>query len=341
GYDVRVIPPNSREGIGADIDSRTGRVVNVNIPADADVIVLQRVSMDQLAQSIALLRQQKRGVAVVIDMDDDLRAINPANPAFYAMHAKWGKASHTADNARTACMHATLVTVSTPALLAVYAPHGRGVVLPNRVPQGFLDIPHHDSPVLGWPGSTHSHPTDLQVVGPAVARLLREGHTYRHVSTSEGVPQLGVPSIREALQLEVDPPSTGNVDHADWPFQVATIGVGLAPLADTGFNASKSWLKPLEMSATGVPWVASPRAEYARLHRDHQVGVLAKNPREWYRELKRLATDEALREEQSQAGRAAAAANTVEAHAWRWWEAWSDASTTARRDRALFAGSAG
>jgi hypothetical protein len=229
-------------------------------------------------------------------------------------------------------MHATLVTVSTPALLPIYAPHGRGVVLPNRVPAGFLDIPHLDSPVLGWPGSTHSHPTDLQVVGPAVARLLREGHTYRHVGTSEGVPQLGVPSIREALQLDADPPSTGNVDHPDWPFQVATIGVGLAPLNDTIFNSSKSWLKPLEMCATGVPWVASPRAEYVRLHKAHQVGVLADSPRVWYRELKRLASSQALRLEQSQAGRAAGAANTVEGHAWRWLEAWEDASRAARRD---------
>lgn len=332
---MRVIPPSAREGIGADLDTRTNTVVKVRVPDDADAIVMQRVSLAHLVGAIQWLRAHRPHLAIIVDMDDDLRAINPANPAFYAMHAKWGNALHTADNARTACMHATLVTLSTPALLPIYAPHGRGVVLPNRVPAGFLDIPHQDSPVLGWPGSTHSHPTDLQIVGPAVARLLREGHTYRHVGTPDGVPQLGVPSVREALGLDAEPDSTGNVDHADWPFQVATIGVGLTPLSDTIFNAAKSWLKPLELSATGVPWVASPRAEYTRLHRAHHVGVLADSPRIWYRELRALARSESLRVEQSQAGRATGAANTVEGHAWRWWEAWEGAIRTARRSAPL------
>jgi hypothetical protein len=131
--------------------------------------------------------------------------------------------------------------------------------------------------------------------------------------------------------LEEEPTTTGGLDVDQWPFGVAKIGVGVAPLADTVFNAGKSWLKPLEMSATGVPWVASPRAEYARFHREFNVGVLAKNPREWYRELKRLATSESARLEQSQAGRAAGAVNTVEGHAWRWMEAWEAAALAARR----------
>jgi hypothetical protein len=259
---------------------------------------------------------------VIIDMDDDLRAIDPANPAFFGMHKKWGHVAHNQENTMRACQTATMVTVSTPALLRVYASHGRGRVIYNRVPAGFLDIEHEDSDTMSWPGSVHSHPHDLAQVGPAVARLVRGGYRYMATGAPDG--------IRAALGLEADPESTGDVDFDQWPWAVAKIGVGLAPLADTAFNRSKSWLKPLEMSAVGVPWVASPRVEYQRLHDEHQVGLLAKNPKDWYRQLQRLIGDEALRLEQGQAGRAAAAANTVEGHAWRWLEAWIDAIAAAQ-----------
>jgi len=323
GHNVRVISPDSREGIAGDINTSTGKIVDLRVPEDAEAIVLQRVTLTHLADGIGLLRERRPDVAIVVDMDDDLRAINPNNPAFLAMHAKYGYVQHNADNAMRACLQATLVTVSTPALLKVYAPHGRGRALFNRVPAGYLKIPHEDSAVISWPGSVHSHPWDLHQVGPAIARLVRAGHRY--VATGSPV------GLREALGLDVEPDSTGDVDFAQWPWAVAKIGIGLAPLADGVFNKAKSWLKPLELSACGVPWVASPRDEYVRLHVDHKVGALAKDPKDWYQQVRRLATDETLRREQSEAGRAAAAANTIEEHAWRHLEAWHDAIAMARQ----------
>jgi hypothetical protein len=323
GHDVRVIAPGSREGIAGDINKQTGQIVDLRVPPDADAIVVQRITLRHMADGLALLRERQPHIAVIVDMDDDLRTINPNNPAFRALHTKYGHAVHTGENAMRACLGATLVTVSTPALLKVYAPHGRGVVMYNRVPKGYLDVPHVDSTVMSWPGSIHSHPDDLHQVGPAVARLIQAGHQY--VATGSPV------GIKDALALPEHPDSCGDVDFDKWPWAVARIGVGLAPLADTVFNAAKSWLKPLELSAMGVPWVASPRAEYVRLHRDHKVGLLAKDRGAWFQRLRALVTDEALRLEQSQAGRAAAAANTVEEHAWRWLEAWQGAVMIARR----------
>lgn len=330
GHDVTVIPPSSRHGISGEFDRASGRLVNVQIPPDADAIVMQRISLDPLAQAVRLLREQKRPVGVIVDMDDDLRAIHPSNPAFAALHKRGGRKEHTADNAMTACMHATLVTVSTPALLPIYAPHGRGLVLPNRVPAGYLDIPHDPARnAIGWPGSVHSHPVDLHEVGAAVARLLREGAAeYFGVGPPE--------DLGRALMLPHDPPVTGSLSLEQWPYGLAQIGVGIAPLADTEFNRSKSWLKPLELSAVGVPWVGSPRAEYARLHRETGAGVLARNRGDWYRQIKRLVVDDAWRLEQSIAARAGAAANTVESHAWRWWEAWTEAAMTAKRAAPAF-----
>lgn len=316
GHDVRTMMPHQRQGIGGEIDARTGKLVGAVVPPDADVVVMQRVSLAHLAAAVPLIRA--KGVAVVVDMDDDLTKIDPSNPAFWAMRADTGDRRHTWVNAHKACLQATLVTVSTPKLLDVYAPHGRGVVLENRIPASYLNVKHDVSnTVIGWAGSTHSHPMDLNEVGPAVARLLREDCTYLGVGPVEG--------LRQALGLMEDPPVTGSVDLSDWPVAVTRIGVGLAPLADTVFNTAKSHLKPLEMSALGVPWVASPRAEYVKLQRQLGVGLLAEKPKDWYRQVKRFCFDDALRIEQSEAGREAARGWTIEGNAWRWMEAWRKA----------------
>lgn len=333
GHDVRIKMPSKRDGIGAAIDTRTGQVVDVTIPEDADCIVLQRISLAHLVQAVPLIRA--RGVAVVIDIDDDLTKIDPNNPAFAALHPKGGDSRHTWKNLNLACRTATMVTVSTPQLLSVYAPHGRGMVLENRVPEAYLTIPHDitvDS--IGWAGSVHSHPFDLHEVGFSVQQLLADGHTYRGVGPSEG--------LAAALGLKEDPPVTGSVELHEWADTIAThIGVGIAPLADTLFNAAKSWLKPLEMSALGVPWVASPRAEYKRLAGLlADVGLFADKPRDWLKQIRRLVTNQSLRAEQSAAGRAAAADWTIEGGAWRWAEAWQQAIEMQRKGTRLTVGSA-
>lgn len=334
GHDVTVIPPTAKTGIGGRIDSRLydeknkrrGRLVDVNVPEDADVVVLQRVLMRHLAvDAIPMIRA--RGVAVVVDMDDDLTRLDPENGAFNAMHPlNVRDRDRNWNHATTACLNATLVTVSTPALLATYAPHGRGRVIYNSVPAGFLSISHDDSDVVGWAGALFSHPKDMLPLGPSIARLVRDhGVDFAVVGPGDGVV--------EALGLPHAPLATGPVNIQQWPFAIAeNIGIGIVPLADTQFNAAKSFLKGLEYSALGIPWVASPVVEYKRLQRELGVGALARKPLDWFRSLKRLVDDEDHRLEQSAAGREAVRRlATIEGNAWRLWEAWADALKAERQ----------
>ncbi len=334
GYDVTILPPTSTTGINGRIynnpndpaDPLNDSVISVDAPPDTDVVVLQRVLLKYLAvDAIPLLR--RRGIAVVVDMDDDLTRIDPSNAAFNAMHPRntrdpkrhWGHAT-------AACMNATLVTVSTPALLRVYAPHGRGRVITNCVPEAFTQIPHMDSDVVGWGGSLHSHPKDMLPLGPSIARLIREGEEFAVVGPGT--------DIKEALGLDIRPFATGPVGIQLWPFALSdNIGIGIAPLADTDFNRAKSWLKPLEMMSVGIPWVASPRAEYRALQKSSGVGLLAEKPKDWYRQIRRLIDDDQLRQDMSLAGRAAARDHAVERNSWRLWEAWADALKTERVGR--------
>lgn len=307
GHDVEVIRVEDRR-VKLVMEDDTVRDVLV----DADVVVFQRITHRWMAQAVPVMRA--KGITVVVDVDDDLSSIHPSNPA-WAVHHPGSGGQHSWHNLAAACRDATLVTVSTPRLLDVYARHGRGHVLHNYLPDMYYGIERRDSDTVGWPGSFHSHPNDPEVVGGAIARLVEEGGEFvmRGDPTGAG----------RAFGLAVDPVG-GGVPIEEWPAAVASLGVGVAPLADTKFNAAKSWLKPLEMSAAGVPWVGSPRAEYRRLHA-MGAGVLVDRPRTWYRELKRLRESPALRGELSEAGRAVAEQLRLRDHAWRWAEAWQRA----------------
>lgn len=314
GHHITIVMPGTRSKFEIQGSIQGGRTVAASAPADADVMVMQRITHHRLAEAIPLFR--KRGIAVVIDMDDDLTCIHPSNPAWRALRPT-AKGAFGWDAAQNACRDATLVTVSTDALADRYAPHGRVAVLRNCVPESYLEIPHVDSDIVGWGGSLASHPDDLTTLGPSMARHTDAGGHFRVVGPPDGVKQF--------LGVEKNWSSSGGIPIAQWPTQLATdIGIGIAPLADTRFNMAKSWLKAIEYSALGIPWIASPRVEYARLHAEG-AGLLAKRPRDWERLCRELANDPIRRKELSEAGRDVAARFTIERNADLWMEAWARA----------------
>lgn len=316
GHEINLVPPAARQ---LELKVSGERVVDV--VDDSDVVVFQRVTHRFMAQAVPILRA--RGTAVVIDIDDDLSSIHPSNPAYEAMHPRNENKRdpgqreprrHSWANLAEACRSATLVTVSTPGLLERYARHGRGRVIPNYLPEGYYRQPHEDSDVIGWPAALVSHPDDPSAVGGALARLEQDGASFCIVGDPTGTGR--------AFGLRGDPPGALNIGVHGWPTEVAArIGIGIAPLADTRFNSCKSWLKPLEMSALGIPWVASPRAEYARLHA-MGAGILAERPRAWYRELSALRSSADLRAEVAGRGREVAGRLRLADHYGEWIDAW-------------------
>jgi hypothetical protein len=337
GHDVTYVPQGDRRvKMGFDGD---GVLQWMDVP-EVDVVVFQRISDRRLLQAVTYLRA--RGIAVVVDIDDDLTAIHPAHPGFMQLNpnraqhivrqgvnAGYVRSREQADfitknlekqhnhswrYVEEACRVATLVTVSTDGLLRRYG-SGHGRVVRNYAPDHYLLVEHIDSDVIGWPAAFPSHPNDPDAVGNAMRRLVGGGATFRMIGESDGAGR--------AFGLDADPPG-GDVELDEWPHALSQLGVGIAPLADTRFNAGKSWLKPLEMSAVGVPWVASPRAEYVRLHK-LGAGLLAERPKDWYRAMRSLVADPARRLELSLAGRDVATRLRLSNNAWHHLEAWSDA----------------
>jgi hypothetical protein len=132
--------------------------------------------------------------------------------------------------------------------------------------------------------------------------------------------------------------ATGPVPLLEWPKTLMrNVGVGIAPLRKSRFNAAKSALKPLELSALGKPWIASGAPEYARLARE--VAAAAGVPVElicpdisdwggqnliakWRRSLHAM-RDPELRAALGAAGRSVAAEHTIEGHKQEWAAAWT------------------
>ena len=318
GHDVVIMPPDRDSGFMANIaDDEEGNqhLRGLRVPADADVIVIQRPSHPLQPQMIQMLRSN--GIALVVDMDDDMSSIHPDNIAFHMYRPSSGSA-FSWKNAIECCKLATMVTTSTRTLQKVYARHGRGMVLDNYVPEAYLNFPLTQSGKFGWAGTTKSHPNDLQVTAKAVQQLIDDGYQFQVVG--------GKSKVKQALRLKDDPSCTGSIRLPEWVGRIGDeLDVGMIPLAPTAFNTSKSRLKGIEYMAAGVAWVASPREEYRKLHRESGCGLLADSPKDWYSKLKLLMDDEILRKEQVEAGREYMKQHTYQANAWRYWEAWTRA----------------
>lgn len=284
-------------------------------PIEADVIMLQRVANETTLSVMSSL--QKAGHAVVVEIDDDLSCIHPQHPAHQALNPKNSPECNW-EIMRQACRQADMVTVTTPALAQRYGAHGRVRVLPNCVPKYLLDLePTSDGKTVGWPGFTPTHPGDLRATGGGVADALqRTGAHFLMVG-----PIIGV---REQLGLPEEPEFTDGIPDIDEYYRAITrLDVGIVPLADNRFNAAKSWLKGIELAACGVPFVASPVAEYKRLA-DEGIGILAEwKGRKWRQQIVRLLEDESLREEMSaEATEIIEDHHTYETEGWRWVECW-------------------
>jgi len=309
GYDITIHDPDKPMPIKVFADT-SGKVTKVQGP-EADVLVFQRVVNPVHAAAIPLLRQA--GYTVVMDADDDFTCIHPSNKAYINLHPK-SDSPYTWEANRVAAEGVTLMTVSTEALVKVYGKPGRCIVLDNYIPEVYLSMGHVDSPTFGWPGSIETHPDDLMVTGFAAQRLENDGYQFLQAGPyeEEVARQLGLARMK----------ATGACSMKHWASTVARLGVGWAPLSNTRFNAAKSRLKCLEMSAVSVPYIASPLPEYARITAASGGGILAEKPKQWYRYTKDLIENPSLRRELGAAGHAYAETQTAELHAWRWMEAW-------------------
>lgn len=298
GYDVECIQLGGKAGFVA-VNPETTSTVVVNRPIQADMATV----VEDLV---------KLGVRVVVDMDDDFDHIR-------STHSMYGiDTTHL----HRACKAASVVTVTTPALLGVYG-YGHGVVVPQAIPARYLGVENaisHYGLWVGWSGTVTSHPGDLQASEGGIAKFLREN--IDTASLAYVGPFNQRPAVKRALKWRGPVFCHGWVPLSKYPEAIAQFDVGVVPLESCTFNDAKSCLKGLELAALGVPFVASPSPEYRTLH-EQGAGILAKTRNDWSRSLAKLASDPDYRAQVALEGRQTALSRTLEAQHALWVSSWA------------------
>src|SRR6185437_7103207 len=161
------------------------------------------------------------------ELDDDFHALHPAQLK------QMGASPGHFRNLGECCKNADLITVSTQALADRYAPHGRYAVIPNYVSAKWLGVSHGRADlqplVVGWTGTVATHRDDLQAThGGAAMATEQHGATFRII----GRPELA----KQNLGLSNEPENTPWQTMGDYPYEVAKLDVGIAPLADNALN---------------------------------------------------------------------------------------------------------
>lgn len=300
-----IYPAQAMISQGLDVQiCRTGEETR-----DCDVAVLNRPVRQIQAEAIEQLVAM--GKRVVLDMDDALDWI-PTTHSMFPINT---------EHLHRACKSASLVTCSTPALTELYG-YGANVVWRNSVPSWYFDTKpgyRHEKQWVMWYGTVGSHPEDLQTTNGQVAKAMDE--TDAELSFI-GPKHQGV-QVSKLLKWR------GKIQLAGWfnsqhllMSAIASATVGIVPLADSRFNSAKSSLKMQEFASVGVPVVAAATEENVRLH-ELGVGLIAKYPKDWYRQVKKLLTDEDYRYEVSLRGLGVMKTLTVEQSAKQLYDAWT------------------
>ncbi len=269
-----------------------------------DVLVGQRISQDGPTQVWQAAARAGKTM-LVYETDDDMFHIDPGNHGARALFTP-----AALDNARRNLAVSDLVTVSTETLAEVVSEHTSApvVVLPNRIPRWVTEWtpPRTEVVTIGWAGSP-THAADWA----ECASTLR-----RFVARTPGV-ELHTMGARYTAKWE-HARHTEHVASVDEYLRSVDFTIGLAPLRPSLFNRSKSVLKVLELSALGIPYVASDAGPYPGFAPDGVAGYLVARPHEWATALRMLVEDPAMRGEMAIRARELGRHHVIEDHAVEW-----------------------
>lgn len=256
---------------------------------DADVIVLQRGAMPPVWPMVEYWRQ--RGKVILTDIDDGYPQLENTHVAYNFWHRgiTRGPDGGPMQMERPAIvdMAAGLqqvagLTSPNKLILADWekAVGVRGAFIPN-----YPDLraytarrtrsPNEDGTTwISWGGSMgHLQSFTDSGIFYALARVMSKRPATRLVYVGSD------PRPFDAIPIKDSQKQHFNWrPYADWPALLVNFDIGLIPVAGE-FDARRSFLKPMEHSLMGVPWIASKSAAYEGLE---DYGVFVDNtPAAW------------------------------------------------------------
>jgi hypothetical protein len=255
---------------------------------ECDVCIVQRTAFDSVAEVDRLIgRLGAIGAALVTDIDDAFRSIGADHPeaAFYrplvaaldrAVAASAETWFSTAEAARiyagiahTPCL---LPNALDPRLWRDWRAERPAILTGDRVRMLYM--------------GTYTHDADLERVRPALDRL----HDERPGSFELTLIGVAAETALAPWLARLSPPADAVAypRFVRWLRAQGPFDVGLAPLADSGFNRAKSDVKLLDYAALGLLPVVEDAAAYRA---DPHAGHIAVHAGDWYEALRRVLDD--------------------------------------------------
>lgn len=216
-------------------------------------VVLTRYALPAGREILRHFKEQ--GVRCVYHIDDDLLGLSESLGS--DVLARHGQPA-VIEERRALLASADVVYASTAPLrdvLAAQFPHQRFATGIYRAYEPMATVERAARPVvIGYMGSK-GHAKDLQLVVPAVARLLSEGGNAVRFELFGTIPfPDGLEPWRSSIRHH-----TATADYFQFRSQLAKLGwhIGLAPLVDNDFNRCKAPTKFVEYTEASITTVAS------------------------------------------------------------------------------------
>lgn len=284
----------------------------------SDVVVWMGLHTNESLEMFQQMKRRYPQTAFVMEIDDLVTDIPEYNPDAAAGYMP---GSSLIDKTFKQMKMSDAVIVSTETLKEFYQPYNKNIyVLPNVIDLSLwprpCSSPRGRRVNIGWVGGG-THRGDLESIRDVVFEML-----YRRKDVEftflHGVPNFFKHKVGCRYFDQSDPtyrqfyfgkkcPECKGIDRLNWTADFASIknypkwvssykfDIGIAPLLDNNFNRGKSNLRWLEMSALGIPTVASNVGHFQETIKHGETGFLVNNHSEWLDCLDRLCDDARLR----------------------------------------------
>jgi len=256
---------------------------------------------------------KKQGTRVLYDLDDDIWAVDPANPSRNVSNVFKDQYEGLIREADAVITPSKVLAKKIKKLVK-----GKKVyICPNAIDfNDYHERPReHDQLLIGYMGAA-SHWKDLSLIVDVMEKLTEKyDFTFVLQGVTGGDFESEVLSCQKILAQNLQPEQNDyfqdflafanklkKVKMYHLPFflpeinpmklSMADFDIGIAPLEDNEFNRGKSCLKFYEYAAVGTPCLASDVEPYKS-----ECTYLAKNTfKDWYEKLEKLIVDKEFRE---------------------------------------------
>jgi glycosyltransferase involved in cell wall biosynthesis len=296
---IRLLLPLDHPTSGGELTT-TLADVNEALRYRADIIVTQRHAVPSISAAEKLAAHAKRtGATLIYDLDDDLLTV-PSDHPDAAELLSWTPV------VERMIRLADRVRVSTEPLARRIGNPARAVEIAGNALDERIWIARERNdpygPVKILCMGTSTHDADFSLIRPALTEIHRQFGDQIQFDLIGFVSGGDLPDWIRHLA----PSPHGGRSYpgfVNWLMRMGPWDVGLAPLADTAFNACKSSLKTLDYAALGVATLASDVVAYRGSLADGPGGVLVSNTGAgWYEALSRMIRDTAWRRELAAGG---------------------------------------